>query len=141
MICNSEITNPSKDRSLLELYTCPKKNKIVGLTGFDIRRLTNLIIDKGAPKGTISHKKKGVFPLKKLINTTLKWPGLKGLDLAKTVSTKNRFTWRGLKTWTKEDGFKKIKKKKYRVGAIDYGIKTNIVRYFSNFYFDLICLL
>jgi len=115
-----------------------KKNKIVGLTGLDTRSLTNFIRDKGAPKGTISHKKNGVFPLKKLISTTLKWPGLNGLDLAKTVSTKNKFTWKGLKTWTKEDGFKKIKKKKFRVVAIDYGIKTNILRYFSNFYCDVI---
>ena len=138
VIFNSEITNPSNYRSLIELDLWLKKNKIVGLTGLDTRSLTNFIRDKGAPKGTISHKKNGVFPLKKLINTTLKWPGLNGLDLAKTVSTKKKFTWKGLKTWTKEDGFKKIKKKKFRVVAIDYGIKTNILRYFSNFYCDVI---
>ena len=138
VIFNSEIANPSNYRSLIELDLWLKKNKIVGLTGLDTRGLTNFIRDKGAPKGTISHKKNGVFPLKKLINTTLKWPGLNGLDLAKTVSTKNKFTWKGLKTWTKEDGFKKIKKKKFRVVAIDYGIKTNILRYFSNFYCDVI---
>ena len=112
MIFNSEITNPSNYRSLIELDLWLKKNKIIGLTGLDTRSLTNLIRDKGAPKGTISHKKNGVFPIKKLINTTLRWPGLNGLDIAKTVSTKNKFTWKGLKTWTKEDGFKKIKKKK-----------------------------
>jgi carbamoyl-phosphate synthase small subunit len=138
VIFNSEITNPSNYRSLVELDLWLKKNKIVGLTGLDTRSLTNLIRDKGAPKGTISHKKNGVFPLKKLINTTLRWPGLNGLDLAKTVSTKNKFTWKGLKTWTKEDGFKKIKKKKFKVVAIDYGIKTNILRYFSNFYCDVV---
>jgi len=115
-----------------------KKNKIVGLTGLDTRSLTNLIRDKGAPRGTISHKKNGNFGIKKLINSTLKWPGLNGLDLAKTVSTKNKFTWKGLKTWTKEDGFKKIKKKKLKIIAIDYGIKTNILRYFSNFYCEVV---
>ena len=138
VIFNSEITNPSNYRSLIELDLWLKKNKIVGLTGLDTRSLTNFIRDKGAPRGTISHIKKGVFPVKKLINKTLKWPGLNGLDLAKTVSTKNKFTWRGLQTWTKEDGFKKTKKKKFRVVAIDYGIKTNILRYFSNFYCDVI---
>ena len=48
---------------------------------------------------------------RKLIKNTLKWPGLNGLDLAKTVSTKNKFSWKGFKTWTKENGYKKIKKK------------------------------
>ena len=57
VIFNSEITNPSNYRSLIELDLWLKKNKIVGLTGLDTRSLTNLIRDKGAPKGTISHKK------------------------------------------------------------------------------------
>ena len=59
MIFNSEITNPSNYRSLIELDLWLKKNKIVGLTGLDTRSLTNFIRDKGAPKGTISHKKNG----------------------------------------------------------------------------------
>ena len=91
-----------------------KKNKIVGLTGLDTRSLTNFIRDNGAPRGTISNDKSGNFGIKKLINTTLKWPGLNGLDLAKTVSTKNKFSWKGLKTWTKENGYKKIKIKDLR---------------------------
>ena len=137
VIFNSEITNPSNYRSLMQLDLWLKKNKIVGLTGLDTRSLTNFIRDNGAPKGTISNNKNGNFGIKKLINTTLKWPGLDGLDLAKTVSTKNKFAWKGLKTWTKENGYKKIEKKKLRVVAIDYGIKTNILRYFSNFYCDV----
>ena len=112
VIVNSEITNPSNYRSLMELDLWLKKNKIVGLTGLDTRSLTNLIRDKGAPRGTISHNRKGNFRIKKLINSTLKWPGLNGLDLAKTVSTKYKFVWKGFKTWTKEQGYKKIKKKK-----------------------------
>ena len=138
VIFNSEITEASNYRSLMELDIWLRKNKIIGLIGLDTRSLTNLIRDKGAPRCTISHKKNGDFNLKKLINTTLKWPGLNGLDLAKTVSTKKKFTWKGLKTWTKEHGYKKIKKKKLKVVAIDYGIKTNILRYFSNFYCDVV---
>ena len=138
VIFNSEITNPSNYRSLMKLDLWLKKNKIVGLTGLDTRSLTNLIRDKGAPRGTISYDRQGNFGIKKLINSTLKWPGLNGLDLAKTVSTKYRFVWKGFKTWTKEQGYKKIKKKKLKVVAIDYGIKTNILRYLSNFYCDVI---
>ena len=133
VIFNSEITNPSNYRSLKHLDEWLKKNKIVGITGLDTRSLTNFIRDKGAPKGTISNNKSGKFNIKKLIKKTIIWPGLNGMDLAKDVSTRKNYTWKGLKTWSKEAGYKKNNKKKYRVIAIDYGIKKNILRYFSNF--------
>ena len=133
VIFNSEITSPSNYRSLKNLDEWLKKNKIVGITGLDTRSLTNFIRDKGAPKGTISNKKNGNFNIKKLINISTKWPGLNGLDLAKDVTTKKTYTWKGLKTWQKGKGFKKNRKKSIRIVAIDYGIKKNILRYFSNF--------
>ncbi|MDA9717160.1 glutamine-hydrolyzing carbamoyl-phosphate synthase small subunit [Candidatus Pelagibacter sp.] len=133
VIFNSEITNPSNYRSLKNLDEWLKKNKIVGITGLDTRSLTNFIRDKGAPKGTISNNKFGKFNIKKLIKKTTNWPGLNGMDLAQEVSTRKNYTWKGLKTWSKEEGYKKNNKKKFRVIAIDYGIKKNILRYFSNF--------
>ena len=133
VIFNSEVSNPSNYRSLKHLDEWLKKNKIVGITGLDTRSLTNFIRDKGAPKGTISNDKSGKFNIKKLIKKTNAWPGLNGMDLAKDVSTRKSYTWKGLKTWNKENGYKKNNKKKYRVIAIDYGIKKNIMRYFSNF--------
>ncbi len=133
VIFNSEITNPSNYRSFLHLDYWLKKNKIIGITGLDTRNLTNFIRDKGAPKGTICYSNKGKFSIKKLTNTTIKWSGLKNLDLAEVVSTKKNYIWKGLKTWKKEFGFEKNKKKSLHVVAIDYGIKKNILRYFSNF--------
>jgi carbamoyl-phosphate synthase, small subunit len=138
VIFNSEITNPSNYRSLKNLDQWLKKNKIVGLTGLDTRSLTNFIRDKGAPKGTISNDKKANFNLKKLINISMKWPGLNGLDLAKTVTTHKKYIWTGFKTWNKEKGFEKNKNKKFKIVAIDYGIKKNILRYFSNFKCDVL---
>ena len=138
VIFNSEITNPSNYRSLRNLNTWLKKNKIVGITGLDTRSLTNFIRDKGAPKGTICNNKKGNFNLKKLLNNSIKWPGLKGLDLAETVTTKKKYIWQGFKTWEKGIGFQKNKKKVYKIIAIDYGIKKNILRYFSNFNCEVI---
>ena len=82
VIFNSEISNPSNYRSLLDLNNWLKKNKIVGITGLDTRSLTNYIRDKGAPKGTISNNKTGKFNINKLIRTSIKWPGLNGIDLA-----------------------------------------------------------
>jgi|TARA_B100000959_G_C14933571_1_gene604724 carbamoyl-phosphate synthase small subunit len=133
VIFNSEITNPSNYRSLKNLDTWLIKNKIVGITGLDTRNLTNFIRDKGAPKGTISNNKNGKFNVKKLLNLSIKWPGLNKLDLAKTVTTKNKYVWQGYKTWKKEKGFEKNNKKTFKIIAIDYGIKKNILRYFSNF--------
>ena len=132
VIFNSEITSPSNYRSLKNLDEWLKKNRIVGITGLDTRYLTNYIRDKGAPKGTIANNKIGNFNIRKLINASLKWPGLKGLDLAEEVSTKKIYKWKGLKTWVKGKGFQKINKKIYKIIAIDYGIKKNILRYFSN---------
>ena len=133
VIFNSEITDPSNYRAFLHLDAWLKKNKIVGLTGLDTRSLTNFIRDKGAPKGTIAFSKKQKFNLSKLTNTTLKWSGLKNLDLAKEVSTSKNYIWKGFKTWKKKEGFVKNKKSQFHVVAIDYGIKKNILRYFSDF--------
>ena len=133
VVFNSEITSPSNYRSFLHLDAWLKKNKIVGITGLDTRSLTNFIRDKGAPKGTIAYNKDGKFNISKLINSTIRWSGLKNLDLAEKVTTKQNYVWKGLKTWKKKIGYKKNKKTSFHVVAIDYGIKKNILRYFSDF--------
>ena len=133
VIFNTEITSPSNYRSFLNLDTWLKKNKIVGITGLDTRSLTNYIRDKGAPKGTLAYSKNGKFNISKLTNSTIKWSGLKNLDLAEKVTTRKNYIWRGLRTWKKETGFRKNNKKLFHVVAIDYGIKKNILRYFSDF--------
>jgi carbamoyl-phosphate synthase small subunit len=133
VIFNSEITSPSNYRSFLHLDAWLKKNKIVGITGLDTRSLTNFIRDKGAPKGTIAYSKTGKFNISKLTNSTIKWSGLKNLDLAEKVTTSKNYIWKGLKTWKKETGYKKNNKNSFHVVAIDYGIKKNILRYFSDF--------
>ena len=133
VIFNSEITSPSNYRAFLHLDAWLKKNKIVGITGLDTRSLTNFIRDKGAPKGTISFSKKNKFNINKLLRQTQKWSGLKNLDLAKVVTTKKNYNWKDLKTWKKSKGFEKNKKKSFHVVAIDYGVKKNILRYFSDF--------
>jgi carbamoyl-phosphate synthase small subunit len=133
IVLNSEITESSNYRSLKNFDQWMKKNKIVGITGLDTRSLTNFIRDKGAPKGTISFSKAGNFDIKQLTNSTIRWSGLKNLDLAQKVSTKKNYIWTGFKTWKKNEGYLKNKKNSLHVVAIDYGIKKNILRYFSDF--------
>ena len=133
IIINTEITDPSNYRSLKHLDLWLRKNKIVGITGIDTRNLTNFIRDKGAPKGTIVFSKNNKFNIDNLVKFTNKWSGIKNLDLAQKVSTKKNYTWSGLKTWKKEDGYLKNKRELFHVVAIDYGIKKNILRYLSDF--------
>jgi len=133
VIFNSEITSPSNYRSFLHLDAWLKKNKIVGITGLDTRNLTNFIRDKGAPKGTIAFNKNVKFNISKLTNSTTKWSGLKNLDLAEKVTTPKNYIWKGFQTWKKGEGYKKNIRKSFHVVAIDYGIKKNILRYFSDF--------
>ena len=133
VIFNSEITSPSNYRSFLHLDAWLKKNKIVGITGLDTRSLTNYIRDKGAPKGTIAFNKNVKFNISKLTNSTIKWSGLKNLDLAEKVTTPKNYIWKGFQTWKKGEGYKKNIRKSFHVVAIDYGIKKNILRYFSDF--------
>ena len=138
VIFNSEISNPSNYRSLKHLDAWLNKNKIVGIAGLDTRNLTNLIRDKGAPKGTISFSKKGKFNINKLKNLSIKWSGLKNLDLAKKVTTQKNYKWADFKTWKKQNSFLKNKTKLFKIIAIDYGIKKNILRYFSDFKCEVI---
>ena len=82
VIFNTDITTPSNYRSMKHLNMWLKKNKIVGISGIDTRKLTNYIREKGAPKGTLQFSKKrnhNIDNLKKLTNA---WHGLLGLDFS-----------------------------------------------------------
>ena len=132
LIFNTDITTPSNYRSIKHLDSWLKKNKIVGITGIDTRKLTNYIRDNGAPKGTLQFSKRKKYNLENLKKLNDKWSGLLGLDLASQVSCKKPYKWNSLKTWNKEQGYKKNKKKGYKIVAIDYGIKKNILRCLSD---------
>ena len=128
VIFNADITSPSNYRSIKNLDTWLKKNKIIGITGIDTRKLTNYIRDNGAPKGTIKFNNEKTKDTEKLIKITKNWSGLMGLDLASQVSCRKSYKWNSLKTWSKEKGYNKNRNKKYKIIAIDYGIKKNILR-------------
>ena len=132
VVLNCNVTEPSNYRSVKKLDKWLKKRKIVGIVGLDTRIITNYIRDKGAPKGVIQFSKRGKHSLEKLLEKSKSWNGLLGLDLAKKVTCKSRYNWSSLKSWNKNKGYIKNKKNKYRVVAIDYGIKKNQLRCFSD---------
>jgi carbamoyl-phosphate synthase small subunit len=91
--------------------------------------LTRLIREKGAPNAVIAHNAKGQFDIAALLTQAKAWPGLEGMDLAKTVSTTQSYGWSdGL--WTLNQGYaaNSANPNGPRVVAIDYGIKRNILR-------------
>jgi len=137
VIFNTDITSPSNYRSIKNLDLWLKKNKIVGIAGIDTRKLTNYIRDNGAPKGSLEFSSYQKHDVKKLKKITENWSGLLGLDLASEVSCSKPYKWNSMKTWNKKNGYIKNKKKKYKIVAIDYGIKKNILRCLSDLHCEI----
>jgi carbamoyl-phosphate synthase small subunit len=126
-IVKAAVTEPANYRSHRHLDQWLKARGIIGLSGVDTRALTNLIRDKGMPNGVIAHNAKGKFDLVKLKTMARDWPGLLGMDLAKDVSLTQRMNW-DEKTWDREAGYERQAKPSWKVVAIDYGLKRNILR-------------
>ena len=131
VIINKDITSPSNYRSLQHFSKWLKINKIVGLYGVDTREITNLIRKNGSLKGTIVNQNKSPN-IKFYLRKSREWPGLKGLDLASKVSVKQIYKWDNQVLWQKKIGYEVNNTFKYHIVAIDFGIKKNILRNFSN---------
>ncbi len=105
-----------------------RRQKLVGIAGIDTRRLTRLLREKGAQNGCIlAVEKGGKLDKKAALKAAQAFPGLKGMDLAKVVSTKKPYAWdEGL--WELGKGYAKQEPPRFYVVAYDYGIKRNILR-------------
>ena len=126
-VVKAPVTDPANYRSHKHFDKWLKTKGIIGLSGVDTRELTNLIRDKGMPNGVIAHNAKGKFDVKKLLAMAKAWGGLEGLDLAKDVSLTQRMEW-DEKEWDWTTGYTTAVGGKYKVVAIDYGLKRNILR-------------
>ena len=126
-ITREPVTEPANYRSAKHFDKWLKARGIVGLSGIDTRALTNRIRETGMPNGVIAHNARGKFDMKALQAKAAQWPGLVGMDLAKDVSLPQRMDW-DEKGWDWQAGYTKAEGGKYRVAAIDYGLKRNILR-------------
>jgi len=114
----------SNYRAVESLDVFLKRKKIVAIAGIDTRKLTRIIREKGAQRGSImtnSSDAKGALDLIKNI------PLLKGLDLAQFVSTKETYTWENqeIAEFTELTDSKPVTGK--HVVVMDYGVKRNIL--------------
>ena len=116
-VIKEESIFPSSWRSEMSLGDYLKKQNIVGIKNIDTRALTRHIRDNGAMNGIISSTTDNKNKLTSKLKSS---PSMTGLDLAKIVSTKNIYDWSD--------------KGEYRVAAIDFGIKKNILRILEEFH-------
>ena len=112
---------PSNYRSTNTLNQYLKQNRTIGIQGIDTRYLTRIIRDQGAMNAIISSNE---LDENKLKNKLKNHPSMNGLDLAKVVTCKKKYSWNK-------------SNKGFRVAVIDYGIKYNILRLLESYDFKL----
>jgi carbamoyl-phosphate synthase small subunit len=127
VVLKDDVTDPSNYRATRAFDAWLAARGIVGITGVDTRALTSLIREKGMPNAVIAHDPDGRFDLADLKRQAAAWGGLEGLDLAKEVTNTQSFAWDET-TWEWNKGYGRQTAPKYRVVAIDFGIKRNILR-------------
>ena len=115
---------PSNWRSQAPLPEWLAARGVVAISGIDTRKLTRLLRERGAQNGALMA---GEIDVEKALEAARKFPGLKGMDLAKVVSTDKPYNWREGELDLDRDEFVSVAPK-YRVVAYDYGVKLNILR-------------
>ncbi|MEW7995915.1 MAG: glutamine-hydrolyzing carbamoyl-phosphate synthase small subunit [gamma proteobacterium symbiont of Clathrolucina costata] len=122
------ITSNWRSEESLEHYL--QRHGIIAIAGIDTRKLTRILREKGAQNGAIIAGD-NIDPAKGL-ELAKGFPGLKGMDLAKEVTTSLPYEW-AQGSWSLEEGHPEAphpidEKLPYHVVAYDYGIKRNILR-------------
>ena len=113
-------------RNEVSLEDYLQKNKVVAIADIDTRKLTRILREKGAQSGCIVagdniHEAAAIKEAKS-------FAGLKGMDLAKEVTTDSLYEWKQ-GSWTLEGGLPDDSKDLPRhVVAYDFGVKSNILR-------------
>ncbi len=121
-------TEPSNWRAVGDLSDWMARRGRIGMGGVDTRRLTRAIRQQGSPHVVLAHDPKGQFDIEALIARARAWKGLVGMDLAREVSCTQGYRWtEGSWQWGKGFG-RAPEDKPFKVVALDYGAKRNILR-------------
>jgi carbamoyl-phosphate synthase small subunit len=118
-------------RSQMPLDEYLRKNKVVGIADIDTRRLTRILREKGAQNGCIVAGED--IDAEAAVAAARGFPGLKGMDLAKEVTTGQPYEW-AQGSWSLEGGLPGHPEGAieealpHHVVAFDYGVKRNILR-------------
>ncbi len=125
LIVRNYSNNNSNWRSKLNFNQWLVDNKIIGLYGIDTRALVKILRSNGSMNGLITTKKNDLESCLEIISNA---PNMKGLNLAKKVSTKKNY----ISKETSNTDFDVRKKSfnngnKFKIVAIDFGIKKSIL--------------
>ncbi|ARJ70559.1 glutamine-hydrolyzing carbamoyl-phosphate synthase small subunit [Paracoccus contaminans] len=121
-------SEPSNWRAAGDLAGWMERRGRIGIGGIDTRRLTRAIRQQGAPHVVLAHDPQGNFDIEALVARARAWPGLVGMDLARGVSCAQSYRWdEGLWRWNEGFGARGTGTP-FRVVAVDYGAKRNILR-------------
>ncbi len=115
---------PSSWRSQVALPQWLHARGIVAIAGIDTRRLTRLLRERGSQNGALMA---GGIDVDKAVEAARKFPGLKGMDLAKVVTTEAPYAWSEGRLDLDSGQFVRAQPR-FRVVAYDYGVKRNILR-------------
>ena len=126
-VLRADITEPANWRAVRRYDDWLKSHNLVGIAGVDTRRLTRRIRDLGAPHATICHAPDGKFEIAAMQQVASSWPGLGGMDLAKSVSCRQSYTWDET-AWALGEGYGRQTDPKFHVVAVDFGAKRHILR-------------
>jgi carbamoyl-phosphate synthase small subunit len=122
--CSAVVSNWRSEQSLDD-YLC--NHNVVAIAGVDTRRLTRILREKGAQNGCIIAADD--IKAEEAMAAAKSFPGLKGMDLAKVVSTQQSYVWtEGAWRLASNDCISKPQASSYHVVAYDYGIKHTILR-------------
>ena len=116
---------PSNWRSQVSLQDWLRERGIVAIAGIDTRKLTRLLRERGAQNGTIAAG--AGIDVQQALEAARKFPGLKGMDLAKVVSTDAPYRWQDGQLDLDSGTFVRAEPK-FKVVAYDFGVKLNILR-------------
>ena len=103
-----------------------RRARVVAIADIDTRRLTRLLRDKGAQSGCIIAGA-DANP-EEAVAAARKFPGLKGMDLARVVTTAQAYQWNQGSSFPQARPMSLHRQASLHVVAYDYGIKRNILR-------------
>ena len=124
-VLRAGITGPANFRATRHLDEWLKSHGLPGIAGVDTRALTRKIRGEGFINGTVVNG--GDLDMAAALAEARAWPGLDGMDLAKTVTCGQTYRWEE-STWALGRGYGALDKPNHHVVAVDFGAKRNILR-------------
>lgn len=116
LICRDYTNNYSRKQADSSIDDYFIKNNLVGITGIDTRAVVRHVREKGAMNAIVSSENLDTDALKTLLKNV---PNMEGLELSSKVTTKEAYTYGNPQA-------------KYKIAALDFGLKRNMLRNFDD---------